>query len=73
MTDRTSAREEILRRVRTALDGADTSPVTVPRGYRAAGSTAVSTAALVDLFAERVEDYRASVTRCGPDQVAEAR
>lgn len=61
-----SARDEILARVRTALSGADRSAVTVPRGYR-------STAAyvdLVDLFCERVADYRAVVERCSEVEVA---
>ena len=62
-----SAREEILGRVRDALDGADRSPVHVLRGYRsrAAGSDPVA------LFAERVADYRAVVERCGPEDVAD--
>jgi L-lactate dehydrogenase complex protein LldG len=61
----TSARDEVLARVRAALSGADTGPVTVPRGYRAEGE-AVD---VVGLFAERVADYRARVVRCGPDEV----
>lgn len=60
------AREQILAAVRRALAAADTSPVTVPRSYR---ETAPADAATVDLFAERVEDYRAVVVRCGPDEV----
>ena len=55
-----NAREEILARVRSALADADTSEVHVPRGYRA---RAVSEG-LVGRFVERVEDYRATVTRC---------
>jgi L-lactate dehydrogenase complex protein LldG len=58
-----TAREEILARVRRALDEADRSPVTVPRGYRDTGP------ADVDLFVERVADYRAVVVRCGADEV----
>lgn len=58
-----SAREQILSAVRRALDGGDRSPVTVPRGYR---DTA---AADVDLFVERVADYRAVVVRCAADEV----
>jgi L-lactate dehydrogenase complex protein LldG len=60
-----SAREEILGRVRKALDGADVSEITVPRGYREARSYTDP----VDLFCERVSDYRAVVTRCGPDEL----
>lgn len=58
-----SAREEILRDVRRALSEADRSEVTVPRGYRE------TAAPDLDLFVERVADYRAEVVRCAPDQV----
>jgi L-lactate dehydrogenase complex protein LldG len=59
-----SAREEILASVRAALAGAPAAP-DVPRGY----SSAVTGDALLDLFAERVADYRADVVRCGDDEV----
>ena len=58
-----SAREDILAGVRRALQDADVSPVTVPRGYRETGAVDV------DLFAERVADYRATVVRCALDDV----
>jgi L-lactate dehydrogenase complex protein LldG len=58
-----SARDQILSDVRHALDGADRGPVTVPRGYRD------TVAADVDLFVERVADYRAVVVRCAADEV----
>lgn len=59
-----SARDDILRRVRSALDGV--SPVTdLPAAPRVPDR-----GDLVALFAERVEDYRAVVTRCAPDEVA---
>ena len=61
------AREDILAGVRRALAGADTSPVTVPRSYRDTGPAAPSM--LLDLFVERVEDYRAVVVRCSVDDV----
>jgi L-lactate dehydrogenase complex protein LldG len=65
-----NARDQILADVRRALAGADTSEVTVPRGYRDTG------AADLDLFAERVADYRAEVVRCSleevPDRIAAA-
>ncbi len=55
-----SARDEILGRVRAAL--ADVSPaVAVPAAPRAPDR-----GDLVALFVERVEDYRAVVTRCTP-------
>jgi L-lactate dehydrogenase complex protein LldG len=61
-----SAREEILGEVRRALAGAP-RPGAVPRDYRRAAAT--DRAATVALFAERVADYRATVVRCGPDEV----
>lgn len=66
MTPATSAREEILARVRRSLASADRSPVTVPRGYR---DTAAADRRTLDLFVERVEDYRAVVVRCTADEV----
>ena len=65
MTDPTGAREAILGRVRAALADADRSEVHVPRGYRSRPPREGS----VDLFVERVEDYRATVTRCAPDDL----
>jgi L-lactate dehydrogenase complex protein LldG len=56
------AREQVLADVRRALAGADRSAVTVPRGYRQ------TPAADVDLFVERVADYRAVVVRCATDE-----
>ena len=59
-----SARDDILGRVRSALSGV--SPVVqVPPAPRAPDR-----GDLVALFVERVEDYRAVVTRCSPDEVA---
>jgi L-lactate dehydrogenase complex protein LldG len=64
-----SARDEVLGRIRTALGVARGEPVEVPRGYRrglyAAGE-------LADVFAERVADYRATVTRVAAGAVATA-
>lgn len=61
-----SARDEILGRVRAALGPARPQQVDVPRNYRrglyAPGEVA-------EVFAERVADYRATVTRVAPDQV----
>jgi L-lactate dehydrogenase complex protein LldG len=57
-----SARDDILAAVRAALAGADRDVVVPPLG-RAAGR------ADVDLFAERVADYRATVVRCAEADV----
>jgi L-lactate dehydrogenase complex protein LldG len=62
-----TARDDILGRVRSALEGADRSPVHVPRGYRARARSGD----LVALFAERVADYRAVVERCAAGEVAD--
>ena len=59
-----SARDDILAGVRRALQDADRSEVTVPRGYRRTPPVAV------ELFVERVADYRAEVVRCAPEEVA---
>lgn len=59
-----SARDDILRRVREALDGV--SPVVeIPAAPRAPDR-----GDLVALFVERVEDYRAVVTRCAATDLA---
>ncbi len=57
-----SAREEILARVRAATSGAAAPSAPAARGLVGAGS--------VDLFVERVADYRAVVERCSPDELA---
>ena len=55
----TSAREEILGKVRAALAGTPPAPrPSIPPGSRPAD--------VVGLFAERVADYRATVVRCTP-------
>ncbi len=75
-----AAREEMLRRIRTALgrpegaagDGAivdRAGAVHVPRAYRTEGDQPPGAPALLDLLADRLEDYRATVVRCAPDAV----
>jgi L-lactate dehydrogenase complex protein LldG len=60
-----SARDEVLGRIRTAL-GPDRPAAAAPArdGYR--GQAGLSTAALLDLLAERLSDYRAVVRRAEP-------
>ncbi|WP_410612544.1 LutC/YkgG family protein [Amycolatopsis sp. lyj-109] len=60
-----TAREEILAAVRGALRDADRTEAVVPRGYRSA-------VADVELFAERVVDYRATLTRCTAAELPDA-
>lgn len=62
-----SAREEVLASVRAALAGADRSPRAINRDYRSTGGPTD-----VDLFVDRVADYKAEVIRCRPDEVADA-
>ncbi|MEV5301013.1 LutC/YkgG family protein [Amycolatopsis methanolica] len=63
-----SAREEILGRVRSALAATDPSEAPVPRGYR----SVVPAGDVVELFAERLVDYRAELTRCTADTLPAA-
>ncbi|SDK73550.1 L-lactate dehydrogenase complex protein LldG [Nocardioides sp. YR527] len=61
----TDARTEILARVREALAGSAVEPVET----RAPRDLAPATPEVVDLFAERVADYRAVVERCGAEEL----
>jgi L-lactate dehydrogenase complex protein LldG len=65
-----TARDEVLARVRTALGPARPAPVEVVRDYRRADGRPPGDPGLLDLLVDRVEDYRASVLRCGADEVA---
>jgi L-lactate dehydrogenase complex protein LldG len=73
-----SAREEVLARIRTALRStsadADPAPATGSHaelhGYRARAD--LDAAALLDLLADRLIDYKCSVRRCGPAEVTAA-
>jgi L-lactate dehydrogenase complex protein LldG len=64
-----SARDEVLRRVREALGPTPTVPE-VPRGYRQAGEHEPGSAALVEQLVDRLEDYRATVVRCGGEDAS---
>jgi L-lactate dehydrogenase complex protein LldG len=64
-----NAREEILDRLRTAL-GADPVVPAVPRDYRVDDDT--DPVKRLDVFVDRLVDYKAEVTRCAPDGVAAA-
>ncbi|SHF94335.1 LutC/YkgG family protein [Geodermatophilus nigrescens] len=59
------AREEVLGRIRTAL-GEQRPPVAVPT---VPAPRELPPGELLDLLAERVEDYRATVLRCAPGQI----
>jgi len=66
-----------LERIRAALPPARTA-VAVPRGYRGAhgiqgdadAPPPLDPTALLDLLVDRLEDYRATVHRCPPEQMA---
>jgi L-lactate dehydrogenase complex protein LldG len=60
-----TARDEILHRVRAALDGV------APAGPLPDAPRVRPVDDLVQLFVERVEDYRATVTRCAASELAE--
>src|SRR4051794_41732908 len=63
-----SARDEVLGRVRSALGDARGREVEVPRGYRSASEAPHEQ--VVERFAERVADYRATVRRASKGELA---
>ncbi len=65
----TSARDEVLARIRGALGDAPSSP-DVPRAYRTAGEHASGAAELVDQLVDRLEDYKATVVRADGDDAS---
>jgi L-lactate dehydrogenase complex protein LldG len=62
-----TARDVVLGRIRAALDGAAANEV--PRSYRRHGEHPPGSGPLLDLLTDRLEDYKATVHRCGPDDV----
>ena len=66
-----SARNDILERIRAALGPDQRPPVHVDRAYRSA-TPVPEREVVLDTFVERVEDYKAVVTRCRPAEVDEA-
>lgn len=63
-----TAREEVLARIRTALSESPAAPTEATRDYRLADDSAADV--LHERLVDRLEDYKASVFRCGPDDVA---
>jgi L-lactate dehydrogenase complex protein LldG len=63
-----SARDEVLGRIRTALGEDRAEPAPVARDYRTTDDR--SPAVLLDVLTDRLEDYRGSVLRCAPGEVA---
>jgi L-lactate dehydrogenase complex protein LldG len=77
MTAQSAARDELLARVRAALDGTPeatraAATAEVPREYRASGDLPPGAPELLDLMEDRLVDYRAVVRRCPPDGVSGA-
>ena len=68
----TSAREVVLARVREALRAPQRPLADVPRAYRTSGDHPVGHPALLDRLEQRLLDYRARVSRCSSDGVADA-
>jgi L-lactate dehydrogenase complex protein LldG len=65
-----NAREEVLGRIRTALGPDPAPPPAVVRDYRLTDGRPPGDPALLDLLTHRLEDYKATVLRSGPDEVA---
>ena len=63
-----SARNDVLARIRTALGPDRPAAGEIARDYRTTDDRPREQ--LLDLLVDRLEDYRASVLRCGPDAVA---
>jgi L-lactate dehydrogenase complex protein LldG len=61
-----TSRDTILRRIHDAL-GPDPHPPAVPRDYTR--TSHLDTAPTIALFADRVDDYRATVHHCTPDDL----
>jgi L-lactate dehydrogenase complex protein LldF len=61
------ARAEVLARITAALGGGARGPSSVPRAYRRAGQTPSD--GIVELFVGRLDDYKARVERCAPDEL----
>ncbi|WNM39259.1 LUD domain-containing protein [Micromonospora halotolerans] len=61
-----TARDVVLGRIRAALGDPRVAPAPVPREYRPAGAVATD----LDLFVDRLTDYRATVHRCADTDVA---
>ena len=63
-----SAREDVLGRIRTALGDSRPPVPEVPRSYRTTDDR--TSTELVEVLVDRLEDYRATVVRCPPAEVA---
>jgi L-lactate dehydrogenase complex protein LldG len=64
-----TAREEVLGRIRTALGTDRPPPAEIARDYRGDDQQPAGDPAVLDLLVDRLEDYKAVVLRCGADEV----
>ncbi|HEX2807991.1 MAG TPA: LUD domain-containing protein [Kineosporiaceae bacterium] len=67
-----AAKEQMLARIRAAIGTPDPAPTVVARQYRLTGPHAPGSPELIELLADRLTDYKATVHRCSPDGVAAA-
>ncbi|HEY6793613.1 MAG TPA: LUD domain-containing protein [Kineosporiaceae bacterium] len=67
---RADAKGVVLARIRAALGPAAPAMPAVPREYATHGAVPPGDPAVLDLLAHRLEDYRAVVLRCAPDDLA---
>jgi L-lactate dehydrogenase complex protein LldG len=67
-----TARADVLARIRAALGDGPRHSLPVRRDYNTVGEFAPGSPVLVDLFEERLVDYKAGVRRTTPDGVASA-
>jgi L-lactate dehydrogenase complex protein LldG len=65
-----AAKDEILQRIRSAL-GSRPAAGPAPRDYRRAGADAPGSPALLDLFEDRLVDYKATVHRTTSDRIGD--
>jgi len=66
------SKDKVLGRIHTALAGGSRDRVQVPRAYGTSGALPAGAPELVERFADRLRDYRATVIRCGADGLADA-
>jgi L-lactate dehydrogenase complex protein LldG len=64
-----NAREEMLDRIRSALSPGGT-PISIPRDYHVVGPDDSGSERCVELFIDRLVDYKANVHRAAPGDVA---
>jgi len=67
-----SARDDVLARIRSANVSGAAPLAEVARDYAVAGDLAPGSTEAVDLLVDRLVDYKATVTRTGPDDIRTA-